>query len=82
MPGSLQLHDDEGAVTLVEWGDVILPALGTDFLEVRLSFGSGDDDRLLRLRAVGSTWLNRIRALTTAVGPWTPAPGAAGGASC
>lgn len=36
---------DEGGVTLIEWGDVIVPALPSDYLEVRLAFPApaGDD---------------------------------------
>ena len=45
---------DEGGVVLIEWGDSILPALPLDFLEVRLTFGAGDDERHLELRPVGS----------------------------
>ena len=34
------------AVTLIEWGDAIIPALPADYLEVRLTFGDrGDDER-------------------------------------
>ncbi|CAN5211268.1 hypothetical protein BH18ACT4_BH18ACT4_14880 [soil metagenome] len=36
---------DEGAVTLIEWGDAIIPALPAEFLEVRLAFpDDGPDD--------------------------------------
>ena len=44
---------DEGGVVLVEWGDAILPVLPHDFLEVRLTFGAGDDDRHVAFRPVG-----------------------------
>ena len=68
---------DEGAVTVIEWGDAVAPMLPADFLEVRLQFGAGDDDRDLRLRVVGGSWNARLRALTTALAPW-----AAGGQPC
>ena len=42
---------DEGGVTLIEWGDTIIPALPADYLEVRLRLGEGDDDRVLELAA-------------------------------
>jgi len=73
---------DEGAVTLVEWGDVILPALPADLLEVRISFGDGDDDRMLRLRTVGPSWSARSRALATALAPWRTAGSEAEGRPC
>ena len=38
-------------MVLIEWGDAILPVLPPDFLEVRLTFGAGDDDRVRRLPA-------------------------------
>lgn len=61
---------DEGGVTLVEWGDAILPALPPEYLEIRFLFGLGDDDRTLDLVPVGSRWSSRVRALRTALAPW------------
>lgn len=62
---------DDGGVVLIEWGDVIAPILPADFLEVRITFGSTDDDRLLAIRPVGPKWLARTRALSDALAPWT-----------
>lgn len=73
-----ELLDDEGAV-LIEWGDSILPALPADYLEVRLTFGAGDDDRQVALRAVGPSWGGRRRVLAEAVEPYAAAPGPAEG---
>jgi tRNA threonylcarbamoyladenosine biosynthesis protein TsaE len=64
---------DEGAVTLIEWGDAILPALPADFLEVRFTFGDGDDDRTIEVRPVGPSWSARQRAVATALAPWSGA---------
>jgi tRNA threonylcarbamoyladenosine biosynthesis protein TsaE len=64
---------DEGAVTLIEWGDAIAPALPSDYLEVRLSFGTGDDDRAIELRAIGLSWNARQRAVGQALAPWAAA---------
>ena len=61
---------DEEAVMLVEWGDAVLPALGDRYLEVRITFGEGDDDRVLELRPRGGPWHARARLLDEAVGPW------------
>ena len=44
---------DDGSLVVIEWGDAIVPVLPRDFLEVRLAFGDGDDDRELRFRPVG-----------------------------
>lgn len=65
---------DDGGVVLIEWGDAILPALPTDYLEVRLTFGEGDDDRQLALRRVGPSWGARSRLLAAALAPFDGAP--------
>jgi tRNA threonylcarbamoyladenosine biosynthesis protein TsaE len=71
---------DEEGVVLIEWGDRITPVLPADFLEVRITLGDGDDDRVLEFTAVGTRWSARRRALGAALEPWS-APGT-GGASC
>lgn len=63
---------DEGAVTLVEWGDAVTPALPADFLEVRLENAGGSaDDRRLGVRSVGPGWPPRADALRVVLAPWT-----------
>lgn len=62
---------DEGGITVIEWGDAIAPALPADFLEVRLRFGEGDDDRIIEVDPVGPRWSARTRALSQALSPWT-----------
>ena len=64
------LEDD--AVTLVEWGDTIRPALPPDLLEVRFTLGDGDDDRTLTFIPVGSPWADRLPLLASAVGEVAP----------
>jgi len=64
---------DEGAVTLVEWGDAVAPALPADFLEVRLESAEAPDDRVLTVRSVGPGWPPRADALRRALAPWTVA---------
>ncbi|MFT7473296.1 MAG: tRNA threonylcarbamoyladenosine biosynthesis protein TsaE [Verrucomicrobiales bacterium] len=54
---------DSGGVVLIEWGDVILQMLPPDYLEVRFTFGDGDDDRLIELHPVGPRWCARESAL-------------------
>lgn len=61
---------DDVAVTLIEWGDVVAPALPGDFLEVGLAYGPSDDERTLTLASVGRRWSARRRALESAVAPW------------
>ena len=62
---------DDGAVTLVEWGDQVTPLLPTDHLEVRFTFGDLDDDRAIVLRHHGPAWSGRGAALAAALEPWT-----------
>lgn len=69
---------DEGGVVLVEWGDVILPVLPNDYLEVGLRFGADDDERRVSIRAVGTPWGARRRVLTEAVAPWLDPDGGLG----
>ena len=61
---------DEGSVALVEWGEVIAPVLPANFLELRLDFGAGDDERHLRLRGVGPAWSTRMGPVGAALGRW------------
>jgi tRNA threonylcarbamoyladenosine biosynthesis protein TsaE len=64
-----ELLDD--GVTLIEWGDTIAPVLPADYLELRLEFGEGDDDRRITTRVVGPSWSARVRALERVLAPWT-----------
>jgi tRNA threonylcarbamoyladenosine biosynthesis protein TsaE len=64
---------DEGGVVLVEWGDAIMPVLPHDLLEVRLTFGDGDDDRQLALTPIGAAWAGRTAPMTAALDPWVVA---------
>ncbi|MCB1013557.1 MAG: tRNA (adenosine(37)-N6)-threonylcarbamoyltransferase complex ATPase subunit type 1 TsaE [Acidimicrobiales bacterium] len=66
-----ELLDDE-AVTVIEWGDTIRPALPADLVEVRFTFGEGDDDRTLTFTAVGTAWVERLDDLAGAVGAVAP----------
>ncbi|MFZ4517218.1 MAG: tRNA (adenosine(37)-N6)-threonylcarbamoyltransferase complex ATPase subunit type 1 TsaE [Microthrixaceae bacterium] len=66
---------DEGAVTVIEWGDAIAPVLGHEFLEVHLVHAddpSEPDRRTIELVTVGTRWQARVRALVTVLGPWAP----------
>lgn len=63
-----ELLDD--GVTVIEWGDVILPALPDDRLDVALTYGEGDDDRILDLVAIGPGWTERFTSVVSAVEPW------------
>lgn len=64
---------DDGAVTVVEWGDHVAPLLPTDHLEIRLVFGDLDDDRIVVVTHGGRAWSGRGGALATALEPWAKA---------
>lgn len=65
---------ESGGVVLIEWGDAIMAMLPPDFLEIRFTFGEGDDDRSIDLRPVGDRWLSRS--------PQLEALALSGGAAC
>lgn len=57
----------EDGVTLIEWGDVILPALPADRLDIRITFGDGDDDRCWEIVAQGPRWEARMSEVEAAI---------------
>lgn len=61
----------EDGVTLIEWGDNILPVLPLDRLEVRITFGAADDDRRFELTGVGAAWARRWADLDAALSEWS-----------
>jgi tRNA threonylcarbamoyladenosine biosynthesis protein TsaE len=61
---------DEGGVSAIEWGDVVVPALPPDLLDVRLGNGESDDDRTMTFNAVGSSWAPRMEALAAKIERW------------
>ena len=71
--GLSELIDDDEGVTLIEWGDVVIPMLQPDFLEVCLAYGYDDDERLLSMRVVGNGWSARRHALDDVLVPWQAA---------
>jgi tRNA threonylcarbamoyladenosine biosynthesis protein TsaE len=64
-----ELLDHEG-VTLIEWGDVVIPALPPEYLEVRLELGEGDDERVVHLRGAGASWATRADAIGGVLDRW------------
>ncbi len=60
----------EQGVTLIEWGERILPALPGERLDVRIAFGDGDDDRLIEIQSVGDRWCGLRDELREALEPW------------
>lgn len=73
---------DSGGVVLIEWGDMILPMLPADYLEVRFTFGDGDDDRSIDLTCVGPRWSGREARIAGACSRCFPTSTDTGDASC
>ena len=60
----------EDGVTLVEWGNNILPALPADRLEVRILLADDDDERRIEFVAIGERWSSRLAELARRLVPW------------
>lgn len=60
----------EDGVTLVEWGNNILPVLPPDRLEVRILLADDDDERRIEFIAVGERWTSRLTELSRRLVPW------------
>ena len=65
---------DDAAVAVIEWGEMAAPVLPRDYLEIRMDFGEGDDDRVLTLTPVGARWTapSRVAGLRQAVAGGRP----------
>jgi tRNA threonylcarbamoyladenosine biosynthesis protein TsaE len=63
---------EDGAVALVEWGDVAEPVLGNGALSLRLDAGPGDPDdrRTVTIHWSGPRWADRWDRLSEVVTPW------------
>jgi tRNA threonylcarbamoyladenosine biosynthesis protein TsaE len=63
----------EDGVTVVEWGERLLPGIGSDYLQLRFRFGEpeeGGDVRLIEVAATGRTWTTRNHLLHDVLRPW------------
>lgn len=66
---------DGPAVTCIEWGDAILPALPADYLRIRIRLGGDDDERILDIDGVGPSWVGRLETVAGVCGRWVePTP--------
>lgn len=58
---------EDSSVAVIEWGEAAVPVLVADYLDIRIDFGAGDDERVLVLTPVGTRWVGRTDALGKAV---------------
>lgn len=66
-----ELVDDEHAIVLVEWGDVVASGLGSDLMTVRLeSVPSDPDQRIITVTGSGPRWALRWPAVQSALVKW------------
>jgi tRNA threonylcarbamoyladenosine biosynthesis protein TsaE len=63
-----ELLDD--GVTVIEWGDTIEAVLPADRLRIGITFGPGDDDRVIDCHPVGDRWTERVDDIRAAVADW------------
>lgn len=61
---------EDGAIALVEWGEVAEPVLGADLLTVRLELGGDEAVREITVLGHGTRWDERAAALADALAPW------------
>jgi len=70
---------DDRAVACIEWGNMAQPLWPADYLEVSIDWvadseaaseAASEDERMLRLSAVGQAWSLRLPALRVALGQW------------
>ncbi len=64
---------DEGAVAVVEWGDVAGSIVSPEFLEVRMELGGSEDERRIEVSWVGEAWSGRASAVSRALERWRSA---------
>ncbi len=62
----------ETGVTVIEWGEQIDAVLPADRLEIEIRWPENgeDDKRVIKLTAIGETWLQRSGDLARATGEW------------
>lgn len=63
----------EGAVVLVEWGDVVAGLLPPEHLVVTLTLAADDEARTIVFGGVGASWRLRWEQLEGALEPWAAA---------
>ena len=61
---------DDGGVTIIEWGEVVVPALPADYLMIRLLHQLDPERRRLEFEAVGPHWAVRTDALHAVLEHW------------
>jgi hypothetical protein len=57
---------------VVEWGELVRSELSPNRLEVVIEFGVKDDARIITLRPMGDSWLDRLTALAPVLAVITP----------
>lgn len=64
--GLPELLDGPG-VTLIEWGNRIRAVLPKSLLDITITYGEGDNGRVIDITPIGVTWLERWSALEAAL---------------
>ncbi|MDG2111342.1 MAG: tRNA (adenosine(37)-N6)-threonylcarbamoyltransferase complex ATPase subunit type 1 TsaE [Actinomycetota bacterium] len=64
---------DDGGIVCIEWGEVVVPELPRDFLQIRLQLGHPEDiadARVLEFDPVGPSWRDREADIEGALSEW------------
>jgi len=58
------------SVTVIEWGDQIIPAIPQNYLEIRFEYGYEENERNVTISHIGVSWHERIEKLQEALTEW------------
>lgn len=58
------------SVTVIEWGDQIIPAIPQNYLEIRFEYGYEENERNVTISHIGVSWHERIEKLQEALNEW------------
>lgn len=61
---------DEGGVALMEWGDLAVPVLPRDYLEIQLKITEDGLGRTVRFRGIGNNWALREKSICDFITNW------------
>ena len=69
---------DQGAVAVIEWGDIVIDGIGPDHLDLRFHRVDDDwvddDERMVEVVLSGARWSAESDALRVALAPWSVSP--------
>lgn len=64
---------EDGGIMVIEWASRLGFEVDHSYLAIDICLGTGDDDRLITIQAVGSRWHERKAVLAEVLAPWESA---------